>query len=167
MQRKLEVERLKEEANSFELYKNKIKEMADKILELESLNGQYWSRLNKAPLEHSESNLRSLNSQNSDIVALIEKMTEKDNKLITLEFKVSRLTDLLAHAENRNKDLELSIESSSEDYNQLRTKLTEVQMSNDNLRQELSLCEIKLRNMDNLKSMRVSIAEPDNYQSPR
>ena len=167
MQRKLEVERLKEEANSFEIYKNKIKEMADKILELESLNGQYWSRLNKAPLEHSESNSRSLNSQNSDIVALIEKMTEKDNKLITLEFKVSRLTDLLAHAENRNKDLELSIESSSEDYNQLRTKLTEVQMSNDNLRQELSLCEIKLRNMDNLKSMRVSIAEPDNYQSPR
>lgn len=55
-----------------------------------------------------------------------------------------------------------------EDYNQLRAKCTEMQMANDSLRQELSLCEIKLRNTENLKSMRVSIAEPtDNYVSIR
>lgn len=102
-------------------------------MELENLNSQYWSRLNRAPLEHSRGNAPI--SQNSEMVALIERLTEKDNKIITLEFKVNRLTDLLAHADTRNKDLELSIESSVEDYNQLRGKLTEVQMSNDNLRQ--------------------------------
>lgn len=84
IQKKIEIERLKEEANSFELYKGKIKEMADKIMELESLNGQYWSRLNKAPFEQNESHSKSAGSQNSEIVALIEKVTEKDNKIITL-----------------------------------------------------------------------------------
>ncbi len=141
--------------------------MADKIMELENLNGQYWSRLNKAPVEYSVSNSRSLTTPNSDIVALIEKLTEKDNRIITLEFKVSRLSDLLIHAENRHKDLELAAESATEDYSQLRVKLNEVQMANDNLRQELSICEIKLRNTENLKSMRLSIPEPDNYLSAR
>jgi hypothetical protein len=41
-------------------------------------------------------------------------------------------------------------------------------MSNDNLRQEISLYEIKLRNNENIKSMR-SIAAPemDGYMSVR
>jgi hypothetical protein len=41
-------------------------------------------------------------------------------------------------------------------------------MSNDNLRQEISLYEIKLRNNDNIKSMRSIIApEIDGYVSVR
>jgi hypothetical protein len=45
--------------------------MADKILDLENLNSQYWSQLNKSSFEYSDHNTKSMGSQNTEIISLI------------------------------------------------------------------------------------------------
>lgn len=42
--------------------------MAEKIMELESLNSQYWGQLNRSRLEYTEG---KASSQNTELVSLI------------------------------------------------------------------------------------------------